>query len=164
MSERQILELGIRALGAVFFFTALASLIETSSIALLGMDFLYFGFAIVLARLIVAAAIFWYAPAIAHRIAEVDTAEVVQPFAKMVWNRWLIASALVFGVATTLVRAAFNTARGVSYTIAQNTEIIDTVSTFILVVCGGSFLILAASRTILKHADRLIEGTTHGRN
>ncbi len=124
MSERQILEMGIRAMGVVLFFRALDGSVYfiVPAAAQSGTNLILLAFTV--ARIVVAFAMVRYAPRIASRVAETSIAETALPSTRRrAWNRWLLYSASAFAVAAIGIRSVFNTAKTVVFQVGFDGEL-----------------------------------------
>lgn len=164
MSERQILELGIRAMGIVFIVRAFSDAFSAITPMEMGWGVprLLVPFACV--RLAVAFAMTRYAPQIASRLVEpVATPDNLPLLQRQSWNRWLIASAGAFAVCLLWMRSITNTARTFIFTAELNVG--DGLGTIGLsrLILVEALPILFVTYAVFRRPQWIVGSNIHGR-
>ena len=155
MNERQLLEMGIRALGVVFLLRAIADglhyfvpLLTNSypnsftGVLLPASTVLSTAIAIAMTR---------YAPVIASNIQEASTTEGDSTSAtRQSWNRWLVTAAGTFVIATAGIQAFINTARTFTLMRGADGELQGDLSSSTVSIALHMFLLIAVFYTVLR--------------
>lgn len=145
MIERRILTVGIRALGWLFLVRALADLYSVTSFFMVNMTPNHAISILTGVRVLAALVLIRYTARIAARLTESENPVEPTRHADQQWNRWLIASAVVYALVTTLPEAVFRIAQTIAVTsdvnVTGNNRAIGLLSTIAVLL---PLLVLAA--------------------
>jgi len=159
MSERHILEMGIRATGVFFFVQSIAECVSAIAIIFLGIGMTFVGAAVILSRLVVAVALIRYASTMARRIAEPHEREVAEPSQLEKWNRWMLVTAAATGVFITMIQTPFSTLANLSYTLGRTTDANHVFTTITAIIVSELLVVGIAFSVFLFRAQWFIGGS-----
>lgn len=161
MSERQMLEIGIRTLGVVFLLRAIADglrfivplLTESYPNSFTGLMYP----ASAISSIVVAFAVTRYAPVIAARIQESNMTEGISTSsARRSWNRWVHSAAVTFAFATAGIQGIVNTARTFTLTRGADGEFYSELVSSALSIAFHMLLLIAVFYAVLRQPQWLV--------